>query len=305
MSTHVRCRAKGVSGRPFTLCRVALLVFSAFSLLTACETEPPTSTPIPTIAGAIPPSATVLPILPISTEIPGGNLDAQQFTPGAPIGITATVVATQPSILLTIALNDVVLIGDFYSASKRPAPTLILIHGEHEDRSKWDGVPSDFQRAGYNVVTVDLRGYGRSAGEPNWALIPNDVLDLINYVRTLPGIDPQRTALVGSGIGGTLAIATCAADPLCKAVIAISPRASEQNIQALSAMNDLARRPLFIGVSADDDPSAVESQSLINAAFGAHKIQRFAGKAHGLALIATHPELSKMMVDWLAETGKL
>lgn len=275
-------------------------------ILAACDAEPPTATPIPTIKGALQPSATVNPAAQQVTSLPGGNVDALDFTPGAapttangdPVTITPSPVPTQPSIPLHVPATDLTLFGSYYPAPHSPAPALLLLHGIGDTKEQWGALPSQLQAAGFAVMAIDLRGYGETGSEPNWKDAPADAAAALTYLRGVRGVDPARVSVIGAGIGANLAITACAADKACKGAIAISPRVVDQGISAHEAIQPLGKRPLLILVGADE-PNAPDSTVLANAALGDHRVERYAGKLNGLALLNAHPEATTLIIDWL------
>lgn len=62
-----------------------------------------------------------------------------------------------------------------------------------------------FTKAGFATVTFDYRGFGASEGERG-RLIPgmqiDDIITVIDWVKTLPEVDATRTGLWGTSLGG-------------------------------------------------------------------------------------------------------
>lgn len=85
-------------------------------------------------------------------------------------------------------------------------------------------------RSGFVALTFDWRG---RAPEENRQLLRGtaqevlraDVAAAVAYLRSLPGIDPQRIVIAGHSVGGTLAIEAALADPLIAAVASIGMEA--------------------------------------------------------------------------------
>jgi pimeloyl-ACP methyl ester carboxylesterase len=81
-------------------------------------------------------------------------------------------------------------------------PPLVLLHANPFDRSMWLYQEAHFASR-YRVVTVDLRGYGRS-DKPETAFAFRDMAeDVVGVIRDL-GI--ARAALAGVSIGATLSL---------------------------------------------------------------------------------------------------
>ncbi|MDH3988164.1 MAG: prolyl oligopeptidase family serine peptidase [Gammaproteobacteria bacterium] len=84
-------------------------------------------------------------------------------------------------------------------------------------RNRWAGVYSQVQQLmvqkGYIVVQLDLRGstgYGREFREEFLVDFAGDdiedIASTVNYMKTIPYVDPQRLGIWGSSYGGTLTI---------------------------------------------------------------------------------------------------
>jgi dienelactone hydrolase len=115
-----------------------------------------------------------------------------------------------------------------------PVPTVIYNHGSGLDRGSEDavqpGVAALLMSWGYACFYPHRRGYGASPG-PGWreecpdeAFSPaynrqiisrleresDDVVAALAHVRTLPGLDPDRVAAMGSSFGGVNTLFACA-----------------------------------------------------------------------------------------------
>lgn len=91
--------------------------------------------------------------------------------------------------------------------------TVLHIHGNaanvtgHIDFVHW--LPD----AGYNVLTFDYRGYGRSGGRISREGSLRDAAAALDFLRARPEVDPQRIVLFGQSIGGAISIAMAAQRP--------------------------------------------------------------------------------------------
>jgi pimeloyl-ACP methyl ester carboxylesterase len=80
-----------------------------------------------------------------------------------------------------------------------------------------------FAAAGADIVVFDYRGFGASEGEPRQVVDhrrhSEDYQAVVDHVRALPGIDPDRIVLWGTSYSGGHVIAVAAEDPLIAGVI--------------------------------------------------------------------------------------
>lgn len=132
---------------------------------------------------------------------------------------------------LSLTLSDgTILQGDLHlpEENTRSAPTIVMSHGFSATRKM--GLPwfaSAFAEAGYVVYLYDHRGLGESSGEPRNLVDPwsqtHDMGEVIDQIRALPAVHPDRVAVWGSSFSGGEAIVLGALHPDIKAVIANAP----------------------------------------------------------------------------------
>jgi len=132
---------------------------------------------------------------------------------------------------LALTLSDgTILQGDLHlpEESALSAPAIVMSHGFSATRKM--GLPwfaSSFAQAGYVVYLYDHRGFGESSGEPRAVVDPwiqtHDMWEVVDQVRGLPEVHPDRVAVWGSSFSGGEAIVLGALHPDIKAVIANAP----------------------------------------------------------------------------------
>jgi pimeloyl-ACP methyl ester carboxylesterase len=105
-----------------------------------------------------------------------------------------------------------------------PLGTIVIIHGIRAQGLWMHGNASQFARAGYRAVLVDLRGHGSSTGE-TLSFGIHEAQDLVTVVDELAarGLLAGRLGVDGHSYGATTAIHFAAIDPRVAAVVAISP----------------------------------------------------------------------------------
>ena len=72
--------------------------------------------------------------------------------------------AQQPPRVVDLKSSDATLLKASYFAAAKPGPGVLLFHQSNRDRKSWDAVARQLAAAGINVLTVDSRGHGESAG---------------------------------------------------------------------------------------------------------------------------------------------
>ncbi len=268
---------------------------------------------MPTVPGAIVPSATVNPALVKQTPILGGNggsTDEQNFTPGAlptidnpnaSATITPTPLPTASSISLYIQSGSLTLVGRYYGALRKPGIAALLLPDGGELKEGWRDLPALLQNAGFSALAIDLRGYGETGGVADWNQAPLDTATTLTYMHTLPTIDSTRSIVIGSGVGAALAFTICLADSTCQAVVLISPQANAQGLTIQPTPAKLGKRAVLI-IAASDNPYFADAEAINTAIVGpTHTFSHYTGTAQGQALLAAHPEATGAIVDWLTQ----
>ncbi len=103
--------------------------------------------------------------------------------------------------------DGVALHGWFLPAeAPRDACTLVFAHGNAQNVSTHIASVAWLPPAGVNVFLFDYRGYGHSAGSPDLPGVHADFGAALDYVMTRPDVDPDRVAVLGQSLGGSIAI---------------------------------------------------------------------------------------------------
>lgn len=120
---------------------------------------------------------------------------------------------------------DLYLPPDLKPGERRPA--LVCGHGFSFIKEGLVTQGEFFSKAGYVVLAIDFRSFGRSGGEIRGELFPErqieDFRSAISYLQTRPDVEPGRIGLWGTSFGGALVLATAARDRRVRAVVAQVP----------------------------------------------------------------------------------
>jgi len=90
--------------------------------------------------------------------------------------------------------------ADVYGAGSRG---VVLAHGARFDKASWKKEAAELAEAGFRVVAIDFRGYGKSHGGPNAKPgMDNMYMDVLAAVRYLRENGAASVAVVGGSMGG-------------------------------------------------------------------------------------------------------
>jgi pimeloyl-ACP methyl ester carboxylesterase len=110
------------------------------------------------------------------------------------------------------------------NASLRPAPAVLVMHGWGGNAAMmWPVVPP-LHAAGFAVLLIDARCHGRSDDEAFTSMprFAEDIAAGLAWLRTKPGIDGDRLALLGHSVGAAAALLHASRrDDVC-AVVSLS-----------------------------------------------------------------------------------
>jgi len=127
---------------------------------------------------------------------------------------------------LTISAGGVNLAAVLHlpEAGQRPWPCVVTAHGllSSKDSNKYVQIGEEFNRAGFAVCRFDFRGCGESGGNLADTTMAQRVADLrsvVEMMRAHPALS-GRVALLGSSLGGYVALFTASRDFKVKAVAA-------------------------------------------------------------------------------------
>jgi alpha-beta hydrolase superfamily lysophospholipase len=103
-------------------------------------------------------------------------------------------------------------------------PGIVLAHGFAGAR--YPKMASFLAERGYGVLAFDFRGYGLSGGERGRVIPAEQVVDIrsaVTWLSNTPEIDPAQIGIVGSSLGGSIAIMAAAEDGRVAACVAGCP----------------------------------------------------------------------------------
>ncbi len=90
--------------------------------------------------------------------------------------------------------------ADLYGDGKR---AVVLVHGGRFNKGSWAKQAPELARAGFRVLAIDLRGYGKSTGPGQQDIFSASLhLDVLAAVRYLKRNGATSVSLLGGSLGG-------------------------------------------------------------------------------------------------------
>lgn len=193
--------------------------------------------------------------------------------------------------------------------------TVVLLHSIGTNSTWWEDLPNRLLQDGFAVLTIDLRGHGKSVYNPklnkvSWKSLtntsfkkyPSDVTSVMNYIdREYPKLHFfDNWAIVGSDIGGSAGI--IAADNYKnnpKTIVLLSPVVQTRGLYIPVHIAQLDNVD-FLSVSCETDASAIEAQKYLKK-FAQNEFTTYTSKSNGTGMIMlkNDPEIIPFIEEWI------
>jgi pimeloyl-ACP methyl ester carboxylesterase len=234
--------------------------------------------------------------------------------------------APAPQIIRVTATDGLTLVGDYYTPPVNVipdsgVPAILLMHDVVTTRIDWKTLIDALLPVGYPVLSVDVRGYGDSADKAFDAeAAVADVPLWLDWLRSQPGIRPDRIVMGGAGLGAHLALVSCGNDPSCVMVFALSPGcvggvdslcpqifANERGLEAVSHLtadavsNTLQDRPILLMAKLYSDYADKSVRNLASAANSDLTLRLYKDGSRTLQNLFNDEYLKEFVVNWVNE----
>jgi uncharacterized protein len=115
--------------------------------------------------------------------------------------------------------TGILLRGSFFPGPRRA--TIILSHGYGDNRDLMLPFAGFLHRAGFSVLTYDMRASGTSGGRDVTlgAFEHQDLVSAVDYLSTRKDVDPARIGALGISLGGSVTLLAAAEDPRIRAAV--------------------------------------------------------------------------------------
>jgi alpha-beta hydrolase superfamily lysophospholipase len=146
------------------------------------------------------------------------------------------------------APDGVTLRGWLFRPLTTPKALIVYLHGKDENRSFGATIAERYVPKGYEVLTFELRGHGRSGG---WLTTygAREVGDLAGALDTIPA---EPVILIGKSLGAAIALQAAASDHRVRGVVAAASFADlETRVREAAGRLDVAASLAWLARNAD------------------------------------------------------
>lgn len=211
--------------------------------------------------------------------------------------VAARVDAAAPATVSFATEDGGVVNAEVYGGGER---AVVLVHGGRWNKESWAKQVPVLVKAGFEVMAIDLRGYGQSHGpgdkDPEDAPLEKDVLAAVRYLHAHGA---RSVSIVGGSMGGAAA---------GDAAILAKPGEIDRIVMLGAAPNlpaEKLKSPALFLVARDDSsgdgPRLPRIQKQFDKAPEPKKLVVLEGSAHAQALFGTDQEERVMgeILQWL------
>lgn len=165
--------------------------------------------------------------------------------------------------------DKTIIVGSFFQSPNPKSSAVLLLHQWQSDRHSFDDFAKRMQAKGFNVLSIDGRGFGESTKTVDGKTVApertdgavqamlGDVGAAVDFLSKQKDVDPNRIGIVGASYGSSLALIYAANHPNIKSVALLSPGLNYfGNMQTEPASTKYGERALFMAASTEDNESA-------------------------------------------------
>ena len=101
--------------------------------------------------------------------------------------------------------NDTITAYFLKTKMAKPKATILFFHGAAGNATTYQYITKPLVEDGFQVVMIDLRGYGKSTGIPTHQNVASDGQKIFDYLLTRSDIKNTKIYLFGSSLGSQIA----------------------------------------------------------------------------------------------------
>jgi dienelactone hydrolase len=207
---------------------------------------------------------------------------------------------------VSVIAGDGFALQGSYAAAEKGGPAILLLHQCDADRRVYDQLATMLNVAGYNVLTIDWRGFGgsrtgaftdfRAQRQKIQELMPSDVDAALQFLTAQPTVISRALGVVGGSCGVNQAVQASRRHPEIRTLVLLSGGTDAQGEAHIKSSVAL---PIFGAASEEDTGAAAAIRKIVG--LSAHPDSRteiFKDAGHAAAMFAKQQDLEADIVIW-------
>ncbi len=216
--------------------------------------------------------------------------------------------------------DQVKLDFDYYPAQQPNSPTVILLPDSRCDRKSFSSFPAKLNKAGFNVLAMDLRYKDIIARAGRFeqqlqtiqkqdfdVLVNNDIKAALDFLSKQSSVDPERICILGASLGSRVALQSGVQYKL-KALVLSSLSGEELFITRKTPIRELLSefgdKPIlfmsFVKDWGNNFRAPEDNKMYMNWVKGKCEIKIWPGEGHGVDFIRIN-EAEQFVLSWLKQ----
>lgn len=197
--------------------------------------------------------------------------------------------------------DGVEIFGLLFKSETSSGKKAVLLHMLGKNSSDWISLTKGLNDAGFDTLTIDLRGHGKSGGG-NWEEFPESefgkmVLDASAGANYLRNSQSGQISFIGASIGANVALNYASSDPNVKALVLLSPGLNYKGVETVNVAKKYSGPVLII--TSSNDPQSYEGLPTWEKSIKDLEIITYTDAGHGTDMFKTHPDLEGKIIEWL------
>ena len=189
-------------------------------------------------------------------------------------------------------------------AQKEKLPGVVLLHTALSDRYVYHNLSAALVRRGMAVLSIDWRGRGKSLTKGKYSELPQeerergylDAKGAINYLSSLPVMNPNRIAVLGTDRGALHALNVALNDARVKALVILTVIFTPSQKESIGKLDVPV---LYIGSQGIENVRRDLTDAYHISKNAGSELAIFPGSALGYQLLEANETVQSRIVEWL------
>ena len=210
------------------------------------------------------------------------------------------------------------IIGNWYQPTAKPAgalPTVLLLPDYGEDKKEWEGfIQGSLLKNNFAALAINSPARSSNEGTTesfspqerqkrvDSKMLLEDLAAIMQWLKKKETVDPERIAVIGTGLGADLAFAASGKSDDIRSSVAILPDFKEAQALSAGIENFQPHSILYIAFQTGSPGEASARQLEKITGFPVRVKVYEDSRAAGLKFLQETPDAAGLLIDWLKNT---